>query len=243
MTSMLLLDDSAVVNDLFASVLRSRLDVEVVPVAAVADVDDALAHHGSFDLALVDLSFPEERTNGLDALLLIHERHPATVLAVITQGDAYVAELLRDVWELLPLAGVISKSAPIELQIAQVGELLSTGRTSIDPSVQPLLPSVRPAWRTIEGFGRLVTHVGHAKFWEALFDAPENVTYRDMVVRTGLRLNTVKNYRSQLLPELVVHGLNDPSLREMRDFALRCRPILQRCIDDVRRRSRQRGAL
>jgi DNA-binding NarL/FixJ family response regulator len=240
MSSLLLLDDSAIVNDLFATVLRDRLWIEVVPLAAIADLDDELSRHGRFDVAVVDLSFPEERRNGLDALLMIHERHPDTVLAVITQGDAFVGELLRDVWELLPIAGVISKSAPIELQINQVRELVIDGRTSIDPSVLPLLPSVRPAWRSIAGFSRLVTHVGHAKLWEALFDAPDDVTYRDVVERTGLRLNTVKNYRSQLLPELVAHGLHDPSLREMRDFAVRCRPILERCNAAVRDRSKSR---
>ncbi len=240
MISLLLLDDSAIVNDLFASVLRDRLPIEVVPVAAIADLEDELARHGRFDVAVVDLSFPEERRNGLDALLTVHERNPDTALAVITQGDAFVGELLRDIWELLPIAGVISKSAPIELQITQIRELVMEGRTSIDPSVLPLLPSVRPAWRSISGFARLVTHVGHAKLWEALFDAPEDVTYRDVVERTGLRLNTVKNYRSQLLPELVAHGLHDPTLREMRDFAVRCRPILERCNAGVRERSRAR---
>ncbi len=240
MTSVLLLDDSAMVNDLFAAVLRTQLNVEVVPLAAVAELTDELERHGMFDLALVDLSFPEERTNGLDAMLTIHLAHPSTTLAIITQGDAYVGDLLRDVWELLPVASVISKSAPVDFQIGQVRELLATGSAPIDPSVQPLLPSVRPAWRSIEGFNRLATHMGHAKFWEALFSAQETVTYRDVVEATGLRLNTVKNYRSQLLPELVVHGLNDPSLREMRDFAIRCRPILERVIDDVRRRSRGR---
>lgn len=242
MTSVLLLDDSAMVNDLFAAVLRSRLDIEVVPLAAVGDLGDELDRHGPFDVALVDLSFPEERTNGLEAMLTIHLAHPSTTLAIITQGDAYVGDLLRDVWELLPVASVISKSAPVDFQIGQVRELIATGSAPIDPSVQPLLPSVRPAWRSIEGFGRLVTHMGHAKFWAALFIAPETVSYRDVVEATGLRLNTVKNYRAQLLPELVVHGLEDPSLREMRDFAIRCRPVLERVIDDVSRRSRGRAA-
>lgn len=239
--SVLLLDDSALVNDLLASVLRSQLQVEVWPLAAIADLDDALVAHGSFDVALIDLSFPEERRNGLDAMLAVHRMHPTTTLAIITQGDAYVADLLRDVWELLPVASVISKSAPVDFQIQQVRDLLATGSAQIDPSVQPLLPSVRPAWRTIAGFERLVSHIGHAKFWEALFDADENVSYRDMVDHTGLRLNTVKNYRSQLLAELAVHGLSDPSLREMREFAIRCRPILERNIEDVRGRSRGRS--
>jgi DNA-binding NarL/FixJ family response regulator len=237
MRSLLVLDDSAVVNDLFAGLLRDRLDVDVVPLAAVAELEAELERHGRFDVALVDLSFPEERTNGLDAMLMIHAHHPDTVLAVITQGDAYVSELLRDVWELLPVASVISKSAPLEFQIGQVRDLLETGSAVIDPSVQPMLPSQRSAWRTLDGFARLVPHLGFAKIWEALFVAPEDVTYRFVTDATGLRLNTVKNYRAHLLPELAAHGMRDPSLREMRDFAVRCRPVLARCIADHRARS------
>lgn len=243
MTSLLILDDSAMVNDLFAGVLRARLSIEVVPLAAIAELEAELDRHGAFDIALVDLSFPEERRNGLDALLTIHLAHPSTTLAVITQGDAYVGDLLRDVWELLPVAGILSKSAPVDFQIGQVRDLVEHRSCAIDPSVQPLLPAVRPAWRSLDGFSRLVGHMGHAKIWEALFDAGENVTYRDVVAATGLRLNTVKNYRTQLLPELAAHGMDDPSMRQMRDFAVRCRPILQRAIDDARRRGRAAGPL
>ena len=82
---------------------------------------------------------------------------------------------------------------------------------------------------------------GHAKLWQALLDGPDDVSYRDVVVATGLRLNTVKNYRAQLLPELLNHRLDDPSLREMQAFAGRCRPIFVRLIAQVRERSRARG--
>jgi CheY-like chemotaxis protein len=233
--SVLVLDDSTMVNELFADVLRARLDVDVTPLNSVAALAAELERHGRFDVALVDLSFPEERANGLDALLTIHAGHPDTTLAVITQGDDYVGELLRDVWELLPIATVISKSAPLTFQVAQVRGLIDDGTAPIDPSVLPMLPATRPAWRTLDGFARLVPHAGFAKFWEALIDAPENVSYRDMVAATGLRVNTIKNYRAHLLGELAIHGLHDPPLREMRNFAVRCRPVLEKCIDDLRR--------
>jgi hypothetical protein len=47
-----------------------------------------------------------------------------------------------------------------------------------------------------------------------------------VVERTGLRLNTVKNYRAQLVPDLELHGLRDPSLKEMGEFAQRCQSFL-----------------
>ncbi|MCW2750918.1 MAG: hypothetical protein JWR83_2028, partial [Aeromicrobium sp.] len=195
-----------------------------------------------FDVALVDLSFPEERRTGMDALLTIHSSSPSTVLAVITQGDSFVAQLLRDVWELLPIATVVSKSAPIAFQIAQVRELVATGSAPIDPSVQPLLPASRASGRSLAAFRHLVVHVGHAKLWQALLEGADDISYRDVVLATGLRLNTVKNYRAQLLPELLNHRLDDPSLREMQAFATRCRPIFAALIAQVKERSRERSA-
>jgi hypothetical protein len=46
-----------------------------------------------------------------------------------------------------------------------------------------------------------------------------------------LKLNTLKNYRAQLVQELRAHGLDDPTLKEMQAFALRCRPFLAPYVD------------
>ena len=243
MKRLLLLDDAAAVNDLFASLLRAELQIDVVPMASVGELEHVVERGARFDFALVDLSFPEERRTGMDALLAIHASSPSTVLAVITQGDSFVAQLLREVWELLPIATVVSKSAPIAFQVAQVRQLVNTGSAPIDPSVQPLLPAARSEGRSLAAFDHLVVHVGHAKLWQALLDSNEDVSYQDVVLATGLRLNTVKNYRAQLLPELLNHRLDDPSLREMQAFASRCRPIFTRLIAQVRERSRARLAL
>jgi hypothetical protein len=59
---------------------------------------------GELDLALVDLSFPQEDGTGLEALVRIHQHSRATKLAIITQGDEWVAEILRDAWELAEVA-------------------------------------------------------------------------------------------------------------------------------------------
>lgn len=238
----LLLDDAAAVNDLFARLLRSELGVDVTPMASVAQLESELARGTAFDVALVDLSFPEERRTGMEALLMLHLACPGATLGVITQGDSYVAQLMRDVWELLPIGTIVSKAAPIDYQLSQIRTLIATGEAPVDPSVQPLLPSYRSPQRTLAAFDRLVTHLGHAKLWRSLLDADVDVSYRDVAEATGLRLNTVKNYRSQLLPELFTHGLYDPSLREMKQFADRCKPILERRIEQVLQRSAGRAA-
>lgn len=240
MKSLVIVDDAAAVNDLFARVLNQELAVDVLPLASISQLETAVESGQTFDVAVVDLSFPEERRTGLDALLLVHLSSPSTVLAIITQGDMYVADLLRDAWTMLPIATVISKSAPIAFQVEQVRQLVTSGTAPVDPSILPLLPAEPSGQRGLDRFRRLVLHLGHAKLWEALFVTSGDVTYQQIVDLTSLRLNTVKNYRAQLLPELANHGLADPSLRQMHEFATRCRPVLQRFVDDVREKSRSR---
>ncbi|TVR22435.1 MAG: DNA-binding response regulator [Ilumatobacter sp.] len=231
-TSILLVDDAASLAELFARAVEHELGHRVEVVVAVADVHEAL-ERGPYEIAIVDLSFPQERCTGLDALAEIHRHSPDTKLALFTQGDDWVAETLRDAWELLPIATVISKTAPLDYQLAAIQSVVETGSAPPDPAVQPLLPAHRPEWRTPERFAKLIQHQGHAKVWSALIDDPDDATYKSVAARTGLKLNTVKNYRSQLLSELNLHGLSDPTLREMQDFARRCRAFLRPFVDDA----------
>lgn len=232
MSSILLVDDAASLAELFADAVSNALGHRVEVAVAVADVSEALTR-GPYDLAIVDLSFPQERCTGLDALAEIHQTSPDTALALFTQGDDWVAESLRDAWELLPIATIISKTAPLEYQLEAISTVLEQGSCPPDPAVQPLLPANRPGWRTPERFSKLIQHQGHAKVWSALIAEPDAATYKSVAAHTGLKLNTVKNYRSQLLAELNLHGLNDPTLREMQEFARRCRAFLRPYVDEA----------
>ena len=230
MTRMLLVEDAAALAELFSEKLAERFDATVEVCVAIMDVDLYLGKP-PYDLALVDLSFPQEHASGLDALAQIHATSPSTKLAITTQGDAWVGEILRDAWDLLPIATVISKTAPLEYQLEMVEQVLLHGRAGPDPAIRPLLPSQPNPERTIERFQDLILHQGHAKVWKVLMDRRFDASYKNVAEATGLRLNTVKNYRTQLLNELRVHGLSDPSLREMQDFAWRCRAFLKPHVD------------
>jgi DNA-binding NarL/FixJ family response regulator len=230
MTRMLLVEDAAALAELYSAKLAERFDATVDVCVAVVDVELAL-RNPTYDLALVDLSFPQEHASGLDALAEIHATSPTTRLAIMTQGDTWVAEILRDAWDLLPIATVISKTAPLAYQLEMVEQVLLHGRADVDPAIRPLLPSQPNPERTIDRFGDLILHQGHAKVWNVLMDRRFDATYRNVADATGLKLNTVKNYRTQLLNELRVHGLVDPSLREMQDFAWRCRAFLRPHVD------------
>lgn len=224
MASILLVDDAAALAELFGRAITSELGHSVTVVVALNEVATALESVGPFDLALVDLSFPQEEGTGLEALVRVHRQQSQTKLAIITQGDEWVADILRDAWQLLPITTVISKSAPLSYQLRAISEVLDSGNAPADPAIQPLLPPRRDSLRTPERFARLVQHAGHAKLWVSLVNV-EDATYKSIADDSGLKLNTVKNYRAQLLDELGIHGLADPSLREMQRFARRCWPF------------------
>jgi CheY-like chemotaxis protein len=226
MAEVLLVDDIAPLAGLFADAVRSSLGHTVHTVDRLDAVDTALANLPHIDLALVDLSFAGQDGTGIDALVSIHRRSPDTRLAIITQGDTYVADTLRDAWELLPIATVIAKSTPLAMQMNSITMVLRDGSAPPDPAVRLLLPEHRNAGRTPASFARLVQHAGHAKLWTALWSV-ESPTYKSISDYSGLKLNTLKNYRAQIVLDLATHGLNDPSLSDLRAFALRCRPFLR----------------
>jgi DNA-binding NarL/FixJ family response regulator len=225
MAHLLLVDDASALAELFAEAIEQRLGHQVGVAVSLAGVEEALAGIETLDLAIIDLSFPQENGTGIDALAEVHRCRPDAKLAIITQGDDWVAQTLRDAWELLPITTVISKSAPLAFQLAAIEQVITTGSAPVDPAIRPLLPSTKSGYRTIARFGALVQHAGHAKLWSALLAAPDP-TYKQIADLSGLKLNTVKNYRAQLLPELTVHGLNDPTLRQMQEFARRCQSFL-----------------
>lgn len=227
MIHLLLVDDAATNAELFADLIRDRLGWLVAVSTRAGDITTALLDDVACDLAVVDLSFPREALTGLDVLLTVHLHRPATALVVLTQGDDWVADLLRDAWEALPLACVISKATPIAAQLAMLAEVAENGSAPTDPELRPWLPAERSPWRVADQYGRLVPHAGVAKLWRALIESPREPSYGELARATGLKLNTLKNYRAMVVNELSRHGLVDPTLREMHQFARRCRPLLQ----------------
>lgn len=226
MSRILIIDDSALATDLLARAIRTELGHNVETLSYVDDLTEEYARDHPIDVAVVDLAFNESNLTGLDALMALHQHTPATKLVLFTQGDKAVADLLRDAWDAFELASVISKTAPVSDQLGAIDQVARTGSAPLDPVLALRLPATRSPWRTIDAYGRLVTHAGHAKLWRALIDADEDPSYRDLADATGLSLNTVRNYREQLLAELALHGMDNPTMREMQSFARRCRPFL-----------------
>lgn len=221
-----MVDDNATSLELIAEAITGRLGHAVILVTDVDAVTPEFCRTGSFDLALVDLSFRGSALSGLDVLLRLAAASPPTRLVLFTQGDDAVAELMRDAWEALPLASAVSKSLPLDLLLETVRRVLADGTAPPDPVLRPLLPATRSPWRRADGYRRLVHHAGHAKLWRALIDAGAEPSYEELHRLSGLKVNTLRNYREQLVPELGLHGLANPTMREMQAFARRCRPLL-----------------
>jgi CheY-like chemotaxis protein len=226
MARILLVDDSAHTAELFAEAIRSTLEFEVQAVRSPAQVTAEFLAANPPDVVVSDLSFAGEALNGADVLLTAQATKPAPRLAVLTDGDGWSAELLRDVWEVLPLAGIVCKASPVRTQLQSIAEVARFGETEPDPLLVPLLPKQRSPWRSLEGFGRLVQHRGHAKLWTAVLACGPHAEYIDLSEFSGLRMNALRNYRAQLLPELSLHGLSNPPMRDLYEFVHRCRPFL-----------------
>jgi len=230
MTRLLIVDDSELAQELLAVQIRQELGWEVATTPSVDGLDALLDEHEPFDIAVVDLAFFGQDRTGLDALLAIYEHTPRCRLVVYTQGDSSVADMLRDAWDAFELGTALSKNRPIAAVLQDLREVAAHGSAPVDVLLQPWLPPTRSPWRSIEGYGRLVGHAGHAKLWRALIELDEEPSYKQLAEHTGLSLPSVRNYRSELLDNLALHYLDRPKMRQMQLFAKRCRPLLERHI-------------
>lgn len=229
-TRLLIVDDSTLAVGPLREVIEAELGWEVVTARSPDELPALLCGvdgGADFDVAMVDLSYVNSDLNGLDALLALHRYSPACRLVVYTQGDPPLAEILRDAWDAFDLASALSKTTDLSIVLHTLEQTARHGTAPVDPVLQPLLPAERSRWRSLEGYGMLVVHAGHAKLWRALIELDEEPSYKDLAAHTGLSLSAVSNYRSELLSHLALHYLDAPRMRQMQRFAKRCRPLLE----------------
>ncbi len=186
----------------------------------------------TFDLALVDLSFPLQRPrSGVDAVLYLHIHAPSTPVAILSQGDEFVSDMIRDLWEAFPLVSALSKSRFDHVET--VRQLLSGQAVPPDPDVRMFLPASRNPNRSFLEYRRLLPmHAGLRRLWKALIAVRGEVNPRTVAALTEtatlkpLSPASIAAYRQLVLSDLERHGLFSPSLAEMAQFARRVRPML-----------------
>ncbi len=229
MTSILIVDDSEMLTELLGQRLTERgydVTITIDPTVAVDRIESMTDERTAPDIALVDLSFPQHDLNGLDVLMAFHRQGASTDLVVYTQGDHAISETLALAWEAFTPTCCVSKLSPFE-HLASTLAAVAAGRTPPnDPTLAPYLPPERSPWRSTEAYARLVPHGGHAKMWQGLLDTDKPPTYRQLSEHTGLAVNTLRNYREDLVGELELQGWSDHTLRSMHEFAASRRPLL-----------------
>lgn len=223
----LLVDDSAAVTQLFADLLTTQLGCKATTKSHVTDITPEFIAEGKFDLAIIDLSFAHQDQTGIDVLLTVATHSPATKLAILTMGDGWTIDLLRLAWDAFELAGALSKTASVEHQVRVIKTILNDGSAPIDGVLRAVLTGERNLMRSAKHYQRLVKHAGHAKLWSALYAASPQAEYAEIASISGLKLNTVRGYRRELLAELELHGLEGPTMQELQAFGLLVRPLLR----------------
>ena len=226
MQKILLVDDSAHARELFADAIRQKLEFDVVALKSPREVTAEYLTANPFDVVVSDLSFAGEHLHGADVFLTARSVSPTPRIVALTDGDGWAVDLLRDVWDVLRPEGVVCKGSSVQAQLQSIAEVARFGETEVDPLLEPMLPKQRSPWRSLEGFSRLVQHRGHAKLWVSVLACGPHAEYQDLSEHSGLRMNALRNYRAQLLPELSLHGLSNPPMRDLYEFVHRCRPFL-----------------
>ncbi len=181
---------------------------------------------------VVDLELSEEKTNGLDAMIAFDRWCPESPMLLFTQGDHRSENLVAVAWEAIQPAGAVSKSSSAENLLDAIDAVVATGTATVDPALRHLLPPRRSPRRPATSYARLVPHGGHAKIWRVLFELDRPPSYRVLAEHAGLAVNTVRAYRDDLRMELALHGLGNPTLAEMHEFARTVRPLLSPAVEE-----------
>jgi CheY-like chemotaxis protein len=227
MPRVLIIDDVPAFSSKIAEdVIKHQLADECVQLQQLHLLPPAL-EMAEFDLALVDLSFPLQRPrSGVDAVLYLQTHAPTTSIALLSQGDEFVADMIRDLWEAFPLVSALSKSRFDHIE--SVGQLLLRQPVPPDPDVRMFLPATRNPNRSLHEYRRLLPmHAGLRRLWKALIAVRGDVNPRTVAALTEtptqkpLSPASIAAYRQLVLADLEKHGLISPSLAEMAQFARR----------------------
>jgi DNA-binding NarL/FixJ family response regulator len=182
-------------------------------------------------IVLVELDEGSGKANGLDVMKAFRQWCPETAQIIYTALEPE-SMLLRVAWGAMGPASVISKHSPVSTLIYALDAVRDTGRAAVDPSLLSVFPKQPSPTLSASGYRRLVPHAGHAKLWQALIDEPEPPTYKQIAARTDLSVNTIRNYRDDLLPELREHGLIRPTMQKIHEFAHTVRPLLVPILEE-----------
>jgi DNA-binding NarL/FixJ family response regulator len=230
MTHLLLFDHSAALVELVGRHLETEFGHRVMGLTDAEDLASfgPLAGGSSPDVLVAEPDGPAGDTVGLESILTFGRAHLETAIVFFT---AAVDELrLSIAWDAVRPASAVSKRSPLRVLDHTLAAVVKRGSCPPDPALHlRSLPTSKPCG--VDTCDWLVPHRGHAKLWQALLEAHAPPTYRTIADRTGLAVNTIRNYRDDLLAELANWGLVNPTMREMHEFAAAVGPLLRPVVE------------
>lgn len=233
MVDVLLVDDRKATSQMYEEWLtRLGHDVEVVNEPDLVTAESLAARPPA--LAVIDLSYGNSELSGLDILLLLYRRVPGCRLAILTNGDAAVGDVLRIAWEALPIDVAVSKGVLFD----EFGDAMAAaldGREWVDVDLSAWIPKTRDPGRTIERFGGLIGHAGHARLLQYLAATPSQPSQAQVARANGWVVATVRNYAEHLSQGLTILGYQKMTFAELHTFVQAARPILAEAADEFLR--------
>lgn len=183
MKSLLIADDHLMFGNAMAYML-SQLDPDV-RVVAVASVDQALeqmATEGSFDLVLLDYDMP--RTNGLQGLELIQQKHPGQIVGMLSgRTDAHLVKSAIDGGAI----GWLPKSMSEE-PLLHALRMMAAGGQFIPKEVLAELKQLEDRWGSLTQTETQVANL-----------VAEGFTDKEIAAKMKLSPKTVENHVRSLL--------------------------------------------
>lgn len=186
------------------------------------------------DLAIIDLSYGNSDLSGLDVLLLLFRRCPGCRLVILTNGDAAVGDVLRIAWEALPIRVAISKGALFN-EFERAIHAASADQEWVDVDLSAWIPSRRDPGRSIERFGGLIGHAGHARLLQYLCASRSQPSQAEVARENGWVVATVRNYAEHISQGLTILGYQKMTFAELHTFVQAARPIVSEAADDFLR--------
>jgi len=211
-TRIMLADDHPLLRQALRNVLEKQNDCEVIAEAGDGEEAVKLAIELTPDIVIMDISMPN--LNGLEATRQIKASCPTIGILVLTvhSDSEYVLSILR-----AGASGYLTKSVYGDEVITAVRALVC-GETILSPSVSKQILKyafqhiAKPAKPLSLDVGDKLT----ARELEVLRLMAKGISNKDIALRLGLSLRTVKGYLTDLFLKLQVASRTEAAIVSLR---------------------------
>ena len=198
MIRVLVVEDSAVIQEFLVHVLSSDPAIEVIGTAANGEEALQAVEETKPDLITMDIHMP--KMNGLEALREIMRQHPGMKVIALTMhnSEEHVREALA-----AGAAGYVLKVVSHGELITAIGKVLA-GKRYLSPEISKGLADARPERNRGVTSWESLTH----REREVLKMIAEGYKSREIGEYLGISLKTVEKHRANLMRKLDLHSIS-----------------------------------